>query len=146
MPDGVSFDFSELTRHAASLTAAPRESGPFMRSAIMRTSGNIKKEAVESVGRSPMWKAAAGAIDYDLVVEPGEALSTLTSHIGYDKGKAAGALGNLREFGAPEATYGGKSVPLAPHNDLLNAMKNNVEDFERGIIRALDDAEKAAGL
>jgi hypothetical protein len=146
MPDGLDFDFSEMTRHAASFAAAPRESGPFLRSAVMRTSGNVKKEAAQSVGRSIMWGAAAAAIGYDLVAEPGEALSTLTSHIGYDKDKRGGALGNLREFGAPDATYGGQSVPLAPHNDLLHAMEDNVEDFKRGIIRALDDAEKAAGL
>ena len=142
MADGATFDFSELTRHAASLAAAPRLSGPFLRSAVMVTSGNVKKEAAQSVGRSAMWSAAAASIGYDLVAEPGEARSTLTSHIGYDKSKMAGALGNLREFGAPDSPGGS----LAPHNDLLHGMENNVEDFERGIVRALEDAEKAAGL
>ena len=142
MPDGMTFDFSKLTQHSASLAAAPRLAGPFLRSAVMVTSGRVKKEAAQTVGRSAMWSAAAASIGYDLVAEPGEALSTLTSHIGYDKSRAAGALGNLREYGAPDSPGGS----LAPHNDLLRAMENNVEDFERGVRRALDDAEKAAGL
>ena len=139
-------DFSELRQLSAVLGAAARNVGPFLRSAVMKTSGHIKKDAAETVGNSEMWKGAAGAIGYDMLAEPGEALSTLTSHIGYDKGKAGGKLGNLREYGAPDAKYGGKSVPLAPHNDLLNALKKNQDDFDRGILAALDDSEKDAGL
>jgi len=146
MADSASFDFSELTAYAANLGDAPKEIGPFLRSAMARTSGNIKKEAAAAVGKSELWKGAAGSIDYDAVAAPGEAFSTLTFEIGYNKDKPGGPLGNLREFGAPDAKYGGKSVPLPPHNDLRNALENNAEDFEHGIAAALSDAEKAAGL
>ena len=136
------FDYSELTKLSADLGRASENVGPFLRSAVMVTAGKIKKDAADEVRSSSMWAGAAGAIDYDVVAAPGEALSTLTVEIGYNKGKRGGPLGNLREYGAPDSASG----PLAPHNDLLNALEANQADFEKGIARALDDAEKAAGL
>jgi len=139
-------DFSELDALSHDLGDAPQTVGPFLRAAVMKTAGNIKKAAAESVSDSELWKAAAGSIGYDVVASSGEAVSTLTVDVGYDKDKGAGALGNLREFGAPNATYGGKSTPLAPRNDLKTALAANEEDFERGVDRAVEDALKAVGL
>ena len=139
-------DFSELTDLTRDLGEAPRNVGPFLRSALMKTAGNIKKDAAASVGNSEMWSGAAGAINYDVEATAGDSASTLVVEVGYDKQKAGGALGNLREFGAPAATYGGKVVPLAPHNDLRDALRGNADDFERGIDRAVEDALKKAGL
>lgn len=139
-------DFSELGKLASDLGQASDNIGPFLRSALTKTAGHVKKDAAESVGGSAAWGAAAAAIDYDVETAASDGGSQISIDIGYNKGKAAGALGNLREFGAPNATYGGKSVPLGPHNDLLNALEANAADFERGIDKAVDDALKKAGL
>jgi hypothetical protein len=140
------FDFSDLTKLAADLGEAPKSLGPFLRGALTKTATDVKKAAAKSVGSSELWKGAAGAIDYDVVANPGDLASTLTVEVGYNKDKPAGALGNLREFGAPNATYGGKSVPLGPHNDLLTALEASAPDFEVGIAKATEDALRKVGL
>jgi hypothetical protein len=107
---------------------------------VQRTAGNVKKAAVESVkGGSSRWKAAPGAIDYDVKAEAGAGGSNLTVEVGYNKGRRGGGLGNLREFGAP-----GKG--LGPHNDLANALEKNTPDFQHGLEKALSDAERKSGL
>ena len=143
MADSMSLDFSDLTKLAADLGEVPKMAGPFIRSAIMRTSGNVKKDAAKAVSKGgKRWSSAAGAIDYELKVEAGLGGSSITSEVGYNKDKDPGKLGNLREFGAP----GADGVPLAPHNDLLNSLHENEADFVTGLSIALKDAEKAAGL
>lgn len=139
-------DLSELAQLTRDLGEAPEKAGPFLVSALKFTAVNIKKDAAKSVGQSTHWKAAAGAIDFDVDAIASNAGSSLTVEVGYNKDKPAGALGNLREFGAPDATYGGKSAPLAPSNDLLLALEANEADFEHGIDLAIDDALGAIGL
>jgi len=150
--DGIGFDFSEVDRLAADLGEVPKNAGPLLNSAVQFTSVRIKDEARKSVGRK-RWKAAAAAIDYELktgaagglgavvagVAGGGTLAGSITSEIGYNKGKAGGPLGNLREFGAP-----GQDLP--PSNDLLNAKDHNEADFQRGIEKAIADAERKAGL
>ena len=146
MADSFSFDFSEVTKLAADLGEAPKNIGPMLTGALRKSAGFVKRDARESVGDSEFWKGAASAIDYEVTASPGQVFSALEVEIGYDKDRPGGALGNLREFGAPLAKYGGKSVPLPPSNDLLNALEKNQEDFERGIRQAGVDAIKKAGL
>ena len=143
MPDSISFDFSELTKLAADLGEVPKTAGPFIRKALEVTSVNTKKTAQASVKTgNKRFGALPGAIDFDITVKAGLGGSSIESEIGYNKDKDPGKLGNLREFGAP----GADGVPLAPHNDLLNALHENEKDFEHGLSEALKDAEKAAGL
>lgn len=140
MSDSINFDFSELTKLAADLGEVPRNAGPFIRSAVQFTATNVKKDARASVqGGSSRWKAAPGAIDYDIHGTTGARLGGISVEVGYNKDHGGGALGNLREFGAP-----GKQ--LAPHNDLANALHKNEGDFQKGLEIALSDAEKKAGL
>jgi len=142
MEDG----FEALAALSRDLGDAPRNVGPKLRSALMRTAIEIKKEARESVRADKYFKGAAPAIAFDAEVSATDAGSSLEIEIGYDRDKAGGKLGNLREFGAPNATYGGVAAPLAPKNDLKLALENNAEDFERGIDAAIDDALREAGL
>ena len=143
MPDSMSFDFSDLTKLAADLGEVPKTAGPFINSAIQRTSGNIEKAASASVSKGgKRWRPAAVALDYELTVEAGFGGSSITSEVGYNKDKDPGKLGNLREFGAP----GADGVPLPPHNDLLNALHENEKDLEVGLDKALQSAERKAGL
>lgn len=140
MPD---FDFSELTALAADLGKVSGNISKPLRNAIKRTSGLVKKDAQDSVGGSAHWGQLARTINYDTT----ESKSGIESEIGYDKSRGgSGKLGNLREFGAPGAMYGGKAVPLAPRSDLANALHKNEDDFTKGVNAAIDDALKASNL
>ena len=147
MPDSMGSDFSEIEALARDLGQVSSLAGPFLRQAIEVTSGKVKKTAQDSVkrdDRSKRFKNLPGTIDYDITVEAGAGGSSLSSEIGYNRERYGdrAKTGNLREFGAPNAD----GVPLAPHNDLLNALHENEKDLEFGIDKALRDAEKLAGL
>lgn len=138
MSDGIEFDFSEMGKLAADMGKIPLIAGPNVVSAIKFTSVLIKREAAKSVGRK-RWSAAAAAIDFDVHGTTGARLGAITSEIGYNKDKAGGPLGNIREFGSPAQS-------TAPSNDLVNALHNNEADFQKGLNIALEQAEKKAGL
>lgn len=146
MADGVSIDFSELDKLAADLGHAEGEIDKPLKSALAFAAQNVKKDAQTAVFGDQFFKGAGSAISYDVTVKSGE----VDAEVGYDKGRGGGALGNLREFGAPDAHAFGNpfaaTVPLAPHNDLQNALGREQADFEHGIDLAVDDALKAAGL
>ena len=152
-------DFSELYQLAADLEKGPDVLSLYVRKAIQVTSNKVKKDAQASVQGRKNLGHAASAITY----ETKESSTGVSSEIGYDKGRGAGKLGNLIEFGAPNARAmmnvrgkGGKWVtvpvpgggmkPLPPSHDLGNALLNNEEDFVYGLERARDDAMKASGL
>lgn len=138
MAGDASFDFSSLTQLAADLGQVADNAGPFLRSAIEVTSVKTKKAAQKSVGSgNKRWKALPSAIDYEVTVEAGIGGSSISSDIGYNRGRPAGRLGNVREYGTPR---------VAPHNDLLNALHENEKDFVHGVEEALKDAERSAGL
>ena len=138
MADGVEFDLSELTKLSADLGDVPDNVGPLINSAIQGTSVNIKKAAQKTVGRRKHFKGGAAGIDYEVKVVFGQLIQ---SEIGYNKDTDAGKLGNLIEFGAP-----GSKNALAPTSDLANALHANEADFQRGLNKALANAEKRAGL
>jgi len=138
MADGVSFDLSELTKLSADLGEVPKNAGPLINSAIQGTSVNIKKAAQKTVGQRKHFKGGAAGIDYEVKVIFGQLIQ---SEIGYNKDTDAGKLGNLVEFGAP-----GSTNALAPTSDLANALHKNEGDFEKGLSKALSDAEKRSGL
>lgn len=146
MADGVSIDVSDVTRLAADLGAVQGEIEKPLKSALAFAAQNVKKDAQSAVFADKFFKAAGAAISYDVTVHAQD----VTAEVGYDKDRPAGELGNLREFGAPDAQAFGNpfapNVPLAPHNDLQNALEREQADFEHGIDVAVDDALKAAGL
>lgn len=141
MSDGIEFDFSELQALAADLGTVPGNAGSNIRQAVEVTSRKVKDGAKKKVGkRHKALRHAAVAIDYDIAVELGDR-STITSEIGYNKDKAPGPLGNLIEFGAPGAVNA-----LTPGNELQTALHEQESDFEAGLSKALEDAERKAGL
>lgn len=156
---GVEFDFSELTKLAADLETAPDNLPKHLSKALHVTSRNVKESAQKKVrGRAKPWRQAAGSIDYDLDGFSGS-VSGMSSEIGYNKDKGAGALGNLLEFGAPRAKKhillkGGRTVkvtpeqalPLAPGGELQAALHENEGDFVTGVEAAVSDAMREAGL
>lgn len=141
MTDGVRFDFSDLSRLAADLDAAADDIEPFVVSAVKFTSVRIKRGAGRRVSRRRHFKQAAQAIDFDVTRFRGFGAAVVKSEIGYDKGRTAGALGNLIEFGAP-----GSANALAPGNELVATLREEEPDFIRGIGRAVDDSLKKRGL
>ena len=151
-------DFSELYQLSKDLGDAA-DASKFVRGAVEVTSNKIKKDARASVKGRKHFGQAFAAIDYDLDESP----NGVESEIGYDKGHPVGPLGNLLEFGAPNAPKmmnvrgargawktvpvpGGGKEPLPPSHDLGNALLNNESDFEYGLSRAIDDALKRSGL
>lgn len=130
-------EFDELMSLAVDLESAPKTLPKYLRKALEVTSIKIKEDAKASVKGRKNIGHAAHAITYDTK----ESASGVESEIGYDKGRGAGALGNLIEYGAPNS-----GNHLAPSHDLGNALLNNEDDFVHGLERAVDDALKASGL
>lgn len=133
-------EFSELMQLSEDLESAPKTLPKYLRKALDVTSIKVKKDAQATVKGRKGLGHAAGAIDYELKGSSGS-VSEMSSEVGYNKGKPAGALGNLIEFGAPNS-----GNHLAPSHDLGNALLNNEDDFVHGLERAVDDALNASGL
>lgn len=148
MSDGIDFDFSELDQLAASFAQVPETAGPFINSALQFTAKRIKTDAAKTVGQRKHFKQAAAGIDYDVSTFHGFGASVLKVEVGYNKSGAHGdeaKLGNFVEFGSP-GNAATNLPPLAPGNDLANALEANQDDFVKGLGDALRDAEKKAGL
>jgi hypothetical protein len=141
MADGVAFDFSELDRLAADLGTVSTNAGPFINSAVQRTSINVKKAAARKVGARKHFKQAAAAIDYEVKTLQAFGTSQVQAEIGFNKDRPAGQLGNLTEFGAP-----GSRNALTPGNELQSALAENQQDFIEGLDKALGDALRGSGL
>ncbi len=133
-------DFGELDRLAADLGSAPQTLPKYLRKALEGTARDVKDDAVKRVGSRKYFKGGASAIDYELSGFSGAA-SGMDAEIGYNKSRRAGRLGNLIEFGAPRSN---NSLP--PGGELQKALTANREDFERGIVAAVDDALREVNL
>ena len=130
-------EFDELMQLAADLEHGGEAISGNVRKAVQVTSHKIKEDARASVRGRKGLGHAANAITYDTT----ESRSGVEAEIGYDKGRGAGKLGNLIEFGAPNS-----GNHLAPSHDLGNALLNNEDDFVHGLEKAVDDALNASGL
>ena len=130
-------DFSELMQLAADIEHGGEAISGNVRKAVQVTSHKIKEDARASVRGRKGLGHAANAITYDTK----ESASGVESEIGYDKGRGAGKLGNLIEFGAPNS-----GNQLSPSHDLGNSLLNNEDDFVHGLERAVDDALNASNL
>lgn len=137
MADGASFDFSDVSKLAADLGQIAGEIEKPVKSALNVTSMRVKKGAQQKVRGRKHFAQAAQAITFDVTTSR----AGIESEIGYEKGRAAGQLGNLIEFGAP-----GAANALAPGNELQRTLNEEQADFIRGIEIALDDVMKAKGL
>lgn len=138
MADGMSFDFSEMDRLAASFDHIPSETARGLRSAIEGTAHKVRDGWRAKLAGSPHFPALPYAITYDIKVLAGARFDTnLQADIGPDKRRAQGALGNISEYGTPKTP--GRGYGLA-------ALEEQIPDFQRGIDRAIEDGLQAAGL
>lgn len=131
------FDFSELTQLAADLGEVGENVGPNIRKAITGTSLGVKKAWQEPLRGSKTLGGLVPALSFDITTAQVFGVSVIKSEIGFDKDKAQGPLGNISEFGSP--TIAGRGYGIA-------ALEANQEDFQRGLEKATEDAEKEAGL
>lgn len=130
-------DFSELMQLAADLEAGSDTLSGYVRKAVQVTSNRVKQDAKSSVQGRKNLGHAAHAITYDT----SESSSGVEAEIGYDKGRNAGALGNLIEFGGPNA-----GNQLSPSHDLGNALLSNEDDFVDGLGKAVADSLRDVNL
>jgi hypothetical protein len=134
MPDGMTSDFGGIADFARRLEQVAVNAGPYLNSALQKTSGLIKEDARASVrAGNKRWRALPRTIDYEISVFQGFGSTVIQADIGYNRDFPAAQVGNLREYG---------SVKVPPHNDLQIAAEKNRADFEDGINRALEDAER----
>lgn len=142
MVDGATFDFHELNVLSADLGEVAATAGPFINSAVQFTSTRVKEAAQKKVSKRKHFKQAAHTIDYEVKTLQAFGVSVIQSEIGYSEDRGSSAeLGNLVEFGAP-----GSPNALTPGNELQTSLKENQEDFVKGLARATADAERKAGL
>jgi len=155
-------DFSELIALSMDLDNVPRNAGPKIRQAVEISARNVKDAAQAKVRGRTILGHAAQSIDYELKGFQGFGATVLDAEIGYNKGKPAGALGNLIEFGAPGARAhmlvrgrrgwrnvpvpGSPSRPLAPGTELQRALAETEDDFVNGLDIAIEDSLREAGL
>ena len=154
MADGFVVDTSELDKLAADLGRAPAVAGRFIRQAVEVTARHVKddwRDAAQGLAHAPAFPYSVG---YDIGAGNGLSVgqsasaviaggvtsagsSTVTAELGPDKDRRQGALGNLIEYG---------SMNNPPQGLGHGALERNQADFERGLERALSDAERAVGL
>lgn len=126
MADGISADFSEITKLAADLTAAGTKAVPFVRKAVEVTARRIKDEWRDSLDGSGWVPHGASAISYDM--KPGS--ESVEAEIGPEL-KGQGPLVGMLEYGTP-------STPPTGYGHA--ALKKNEADFVHGLGEALKDA------
>lgn len=137
MGDVIGFDFSGLNSLAADLGHVPDTAGPLIFKALQVTSLKIKRDWQESAKEhrgAGHAKKYPYSIDFDLSNngEGGGPANKLESVIGPNLSKGQGALGILEE------TPGG--VRGAPQGNARRALRQNLADFERGVLNAAADA------
>lgn len=136
MADGFSIDFSALDKLAADLGEVPKNAGENVRKATEVSARKVKDEWRGKLRGARYLPAASRAINYDL--KGGNAIrgSQIEAEIGADLG-GQGSLVGIVEYGSPT---------LAPRGYGLKALEDTAEDFQRGLEKAVEDAERSAGL
>lgn len=136
MPDGFDFDVSDLAKLAASLGEVQKGAGTNVRKAVEVSARNVKDTWREKLVNARQLPRANRAISYEL--KGGRAIrgSQITAEIGAELG-GQGSLVGIVEYGSPT---------LPPRGYGLKALEDTAEDFQRGLEKALADAERKAGL
>lgn len=137
MTDAIIVDTSELDQLAADLGEVSRNAGLFVRKAVEVTAFKVRDDWRNNLKGLPHLPALPYAITYDITVLYGFGSSVIKAEIGPDKERNQGALGNFTEFG---------SVNNPPRGDGHAALQRFEKDFEFGLSKALEDAERASGF
>lgn len=129
-------DFTDIDDLMRDLGEVPENAGKFIRKAGEVTGRNVKDAWRDKLKGSEGLPGAARSIRYNILDSQGDAGSTMTVEVKPGLGKQ-GALVWVPEFG---------SLSTAPRGYGRAALGENEDDFERGLAKALEDAEREAGL
>lgn len=140
------FDLSGLDQLAADLGDAPKNAGPNIYKAFTVTSAKIKKTWQQKLSGTPDVPFGPLTITYDietavtgplgvalraLGVEPGGG-NQISSSIGAQTGRKQAPIVTVLEFGSPVNN-------LPPHGYGSEALLENQDDFENGLLLAIGD-------
>jgi hypothetical protein len=134
----LGFDFSAIDKLAADLGEAPKDIGKNTVKAVQVAAGNVKQGWRDRIKGSSHVSRGASSISYDLHGNAGDQ-SEISAEIGPTLSSAQGAIVGLVEMGAPKKN-------LAPHGYGLAALKDEQDDFEGGLQKAVNDSLKQADL
>lgn len=152
---GIDFDFSGLNTLAADLSKIPLTTPKNVAAAIERTAFSINRDWTAEAKRSNRKHAKryAYSVDYDLAVtEKGEIVAEIGPNLGESGGASIGGAirsllanprgrrnngGGQAALGILEESEGG--VEGAPQHNARRALRKNLADFERGILKATED-------
>lgn len=118
------------------LGEVPKETAPFVRKAVEVSARNIKDQIKDEYSGARSLPGASRSISYDLHGSTGARLGGISAEIGPELG-GQGSIVGVVDNGTIN-TPGRKRIP--------KALADEVEGFDRGIQRAIDDGLKAAGL
>lgn len=124
----IQFDTTGLTSLSADLGRQSGKVVPLVRKALEVTARNIKEDAQKLAGskNSIYARAYPHTISYDFKASLGGSKVEIGPTLG-----GQGSLGGILEEGG---------IHNAPQNNLTNALRNNVDDFQRGIEKAVEDS------
>lgn len=141
---GEFVDFTELTELAADLSAVPFESGENIVKAVEVGAVNVRDSWRDKLKGSETVPRGARSVTYDMTAgdAPAGALpgSTAAREVGAEIGPQLGdqgAIVGMLEYGTPTT---------GPRGFGLESLRENEEDFERGIAMAVDAAMREKNL
>lgn len=123
------FDFSDVLKLAADLQDAPAKAGENISKAVTVTARKVKDGWRKKLSASEYFAGGARAISYDVTGGNAVRGSEISAEIGAELG-GAGSLVGINEYGSPT---------LAPRGYGAGALKENEEDFVRGLEIAVGD-------
>jgi len=144
MPDSISFNFDEIYKLAADLGKVSANAGPKIVAATEVTARHVKDSWRQKLTGANYLPYAAKSISYDLG-STGQSLireafnsgsfnlaNAVVAEIGPDLG-GQGSLVGIVEYGSPT---------LAPRGYGAAALQENMDDFQKGLEKAVLDAER----
>jgi hypothetical protein len=128
----VSFDFGEMNTLAADLGDAGVKVIPFTRKAVEVTARYIKDDWRDEAKKiNSVLNRYPSSVDYDMELDTD---GLIAAEIGPNLGKAMGSFGFVEEASG--------DIRSAPQRNVDRALRNNLADFEKGILQAGEDALK----
>ena len=126
----IEFDFSDVTALAADLSRAARIAPENVGKAVAVTARKVQQDWREPLSGSESLPGGAAEVTYDLKGSSARTGSAISAEIGPEL-KGQGPLVGMLEYGTPTT---------GPRGYGAEALRKNQEDFERGILRAVEDA------
>jgi hypothetical protein len=123
------FDFSEVTALAADLSKAAKIAPENVAKAVAVTARKVQMDWREPLNGSEYLPAGAAAVTYELKGAAGIGGSAISAEIGPEL-RGQGPLVGMLEYGTPNTGARGYGA---------EALRRNQEDFERGILKAVED-------